>query len=56
MQRREPIVVDVPDPFRPVVGRTVGLDGVADALEAHAARRTTGRTVADLRLGRTEER
>ncbi|WP_193613397.1 zinc-binding dehydrogenase [Nocardioides lijunqiniae] len=41
---------------RPVVGRTIGLDGVADALEAHAARRTTGRTVADLRLGRTEER
>ena len=36
---------------RPVVGRTVALGGVAEALEAHAARRTTGRTVADLTKG-----
>jgi NADPH2:quinone reductase len=34
---------------RPVVGRRIGLDDVAGALEDHAARRTTGRTVVDLR-------
>lgn len=34
--------------IRPTVGRTVTLDGVADALEDHAARRTSGRTVATL--------
>ena len=37
--------------IRPTIGRTVGLDDVAGALEDHAARRTTGRTVADLGLG-----
>ncbi|MGA8258244.1 MAG: zinc-binding dehydrogenase [Nocardioides sp.] len=31
--------------IRPVVGRRVGFDGVAAALEDHAARRTSGRTV-----------
>ncbi|MDO9457062.1 zinc-binding dehydrogenase, partial [Nocardioides sp.] len=31
--------------IRPVVGRTVGFEGVAAALEDHAARRTSGRTV-----------
>ncbi len=31
--------------IRPVVGKRVGLDGVAGALEEHAARRTWGRTV-----------
>lgn len=33
---------------RPVIGRRIGLDGVADALEDHAARRTTGRTVVEI--------
>ncbi|MEP9361804.1 zinc-binding dehydrogenase [Nocardioides sp. CN2-186] len=33
---------------RPVVGRTIGLDQVAGALEDHAARRTAGRTVVHL--------
>jgi NADPH2:quinone reductase len=37
--------------IRPVVGRTVSLDEVGAALEDHAARRTTGRTVVDLSLG-----
>jgi NADPH2:quinone reductase len=32
--------------IRPVVGRTIGLSEVAGALEDHAARRTSGRTVA----------
>src|SRR6478752_6658956 len=31
--------------IRPVVGRRIGLDDVASALEDHAARRTSGRTV-----------
>ena len=34
--------------IRPVVGRRIGLDDVADALEDHAARRTTGRTVVEV--------
>jgi NADPH2:quinone reductase len=34
--------------IRPVVGRRIGLDDVAAALEDHAARRTSGRTVVDL--------
>lgn len=34
--------------IRPVVGRTIGLDDVAAALEDHAARRTSGRTVVAL--------
>lgn len=34
--------------IRPVVGRRVGLDGVAAALEDHAARRTSGRTVVEI--------
>lgn len=34
---------------RPVIGRRTTLDGVAGALEDHAARRTTGRTVAEIR-------
>lgn len=36
--------------LRPVVGRTVAMDGVAAALEDHAARRTAGRSVLDLSL------
>lgn len=35
---------------RPVVGRRIALDDVAAALEDHAARRTSGRTVVDLTL------
>lgn len=31
--------------IRPVIGRRIGLDDVADALTDHAARRTSGRTV-----------
>jgi NADPH2:quinone reductase len=34
--------------IRPVVGSRIGLDDVAAALEDHAARRTSGRTVVDL--------
>ena len=34
--------------IRPTVGRTIGLDDVAAALEDHAARRTSGRTVVEL--------
>ena len=34
--------------LRPVIGRRIGLDGVAAALEDHAHRRTTGRTVVEL--------
>jgi NADPH:quinone reductase len=34
--------------IRPVVGRRIGLADVASALEDHAARRTSGRTVLDL--------
>lgn len=37
--------------IRPVVGRRIGLDDVAAALEDHAARRTSGRTVVDLAPG-----
>jgi NADPH2:quinone reductase len=37
--------------IRPVVGRTVALDDVGSALEDHAARRTSGRTVVDLSIG-----
>jgi NADPH2:quinone reductase len=36
--------------IRPVIGRRVALTEVAAALEDHAARRTSGRTVADLSL------
>jgi NADPH:quinone reductase len=36
---------------RPVVGRTIALDETGAALEDHAARRTTGRTVVDLSIG-----
>ncbi len=39
--------------IRPVVGRTVSLDGVGAALGDHAARRTSGRTVVDLSIGST---
>jgi NADPH2:quinone reductase len=35
----------------PVVGRTISLDEVGAALEDHAARRTSGRTVVDLTIG-----
>jgi NADPH2:quinone reductase len=38
---------------RPVVGRRIGLGDVAEALEDHAARRTSGRTVVDLLNGAT---
>jgi NADPH2:quinone reductase len=34
--------------IRPVVGRRIGLDDVAAALEDHAARRTSGRTVVQI--------
>lgn len=34
--------------IRPVIGRRTTLDGVAEALEDHAARRTTGRTVVEI--------
>jgi NADPH2:quinone reductase len=34
--------------IRPIVGRRIGLSEVASALEDHAARRTSGRTVVDL--------
>lgn len=34
--------------IKPVVGRTISLDEVGAALEDHAARRTSGRTVVDL--------
>jgi NADPH2:quinone reductase len=34
--------------IRPTIGRRIGLDEVAEALEDHAARRTSGRTVIDL--------
>ncbi len=34
--------------IRPVVGRTIALDEVGKALEDHAARRTSGRTVVEL--------
>ena len=34
--------------IRPTIGRRVGFDEVAGALEDHAARRTSGRTVLDL--------
>jgi NADPH2:quinone reductase len=34
--------------IRPVIGRRIGLSEVAAALEDHAARRTSGRTVVDL--------
>jgi NADPH2:quinone reductase len=34
--------------LRPLVGRRIDLDGVASALEDHAHRRTTGRTVVEL--------
>ena len=37
--------------IRPVVGRTISLDEVGPALEDHAARRTSGRTVVDLTVG-----
>jgi NADPH2:quinone reductase len=37
--------------IRPVVGRTISLDEVGAALEDHAARRTSGRTVVDLTIG-----
>ena len=37
--------------IRPVVGRTISLDEVGTALEDHAARRTSGRTVVDLTIG-----
>jgi NADPH2:quinone reductase len=33
---------------RPIIGRRIGLAEVAGALEDHAARRTSGRTVVDL--------
>jgi NADPH2:quinone reductase len=36
--------------IRPYVGRRIGLGEVASALEAHAERRTSGRTVVDLSL------
>jgi NADPH2:quinone reductase len=36
--------------IRPTIGRRIGLDEVAEALEDHAARRTSGRTVVDLTL------
>jgi NADPH2:quinone reductase len=35
--------------IRPTVGRIVGFDEVAGALEDHAARRTSGRTVLSVR-------
>ncbi len=41
------------DSIRPVVGRTIALDEVGAALEDHAARRTSGRTVVDLSTGAT---
>jgi NADPH:quinone reductase len=34
--------------IRPTIGRRIGLAEVAEALEDHAARRTSGRTVIDL--------
>jgi NADPH:quinone reductase len=34
--------------IRPVIGRRIGLDDVAAALEDHAARRTSGRTVVEM--------
>jgi NADPH2:quinone reductase len=34
--------------IRPVIGRTISLDEVGAALEDHAARRTSGRTVVEL--------
>jgi len=34
--------------IRPTIGRRIALDEVAEALEDHAARRTSGRTVVDL--------
>jgi NADPH2:quinone reductase len=34
--------------IRPVVGRVIGLDEVGAALDDHAARRTSGRTVVEL--------
>jgi NADPH2:quinone reductase len=34
--------------IRPVIGRRIALEDVADALEDHAARRTTGRTVVEI--------
>lgn len=37
--------------IRPVIGRRTTLDGVAAALEDHAARRTTGRTVVEIAQG-----
>ena len=37
--------------IRPVVGRRIGLEDVAAALEDHEARRTSGRTVVDLSIG-----
>ena len=36
--------------IRPVIGRRVSMTQVAEALEDHSARRTTGRTVVDLSL------
>ena len=38
--------------IRPVVGQRIAMGEVAAALEDHAARRTWGRTVVDLSLGR----
>lgn len=34
--------------IRPVIGRRIGMDGVAAALDDHANRRTTGRTVVEV--------
>jgi NADPH:quinone reductase len=38
--------------IRPVIGRRIGLDDVAAALEDHAARRTSGRTVVEIGAAR----
>jgi NADPH2:quinone reductase len=37
--------------IRPAIGRRIAMSGVAAALEDHAARRTSGRTVVDLSRG-----
>ncbi len=41
--------------IRPVIGRRIALEDVAGALEDHAARRTTGRTVVEIAPKTTQE-
>jgi NADPH2:quinone reductase len=38
--------------IKPIIGRRISVDEVATTLQDHAERRTTGRSVVDLTIGR----